>query len=266
MAGAVSASTLRASDDPFAVAADGGHQSLTSSDANRWVATSRNGSVSVPATVPGQIQLDLRRAGLIEDTYARFDQEFNAWVYRDSWQFQLNFTLDPSLEAAEEVWLTFDGIDTIGRVYVNERPPPRSPPPPPSVLGHCFRLLPQTLPDPRLPNFKALLGPIGACEAACLADALCSGASTEHAKPLGKCWLYHNVSAVSNGTLAGFSDGDWYQKISPRPVGCGAPPAPPPATGFAVKDQFLRYKFPIQQHLRSGISPQIVFFNVKKKL
>ena len=81
----------------------------------------------------GQIQLDLRRAGVIGDTYSRFNQEENAWVYRDGWQFQLNFTLDPALEGAAEVWLIFDGVDTIGTVYLNEPPPARAPPPPPGA-------------------------------------------------------------------------------------------------------------------------------------
>ena len=31
-----------------------------------------------------------------------------------------------ALDAAEEVWLVFDGIDTIGRVYLNEAPPPHA--------------------------------------------------------------------------------------------------------------------------------------------
>lgn len=211
---------------------------------------SSNGSVAVDAVVPGQIQLDLHRGGVIESTYRRFNQERNAWVYRDAWSFSLNFTLDPALTAANEVWLTFDGIDTIGRVYLNELPPPRFPPPPPSVLAQCFRLLPKTLPNPRLPNFKELPGPVATCEAVCVSDRLCSGVTTLHAKPSGRCWLYHNVSAVSNGT--GFSDGDWYEKITPQPEGCATPPSPPVLTGWAVKDQFLRYKFPVKKFLRSG--------------
>jgi hypothetical protein len=35
----------------------------------------------VAATVPGQIQLDLETAGIIGNTYNRFNQELNAWVY-----------------------------------------------------------------------------------------------------------------------------------------------------------------------------------------
>jgi hypothetical protein len=234
--------TALKSDDPYAVMADGGYQTLSSSDVNHWVATSSNGTVSVPATVPGQIQLDLRRAGLIEDTYKRFDQELNAWVYRDHWQFQLNFTVDPSLDDAEEVWLVFDGVDTLGRIYLNEAPPSGS-------MEHCFRLLPNTLPNPRLPNFRKFPGPVGMCEAACVVDPLCAGVSTQHAKPEGSCWLYHNVTAISNGT--GFRDGDWREKITPPPAGCTPPPL---TTGFEVKDQFLRYKFPVRKHLRSGVN------------
>ena len=85
-AAAVSATPRHQSDDPFAVTSDGGYQSLVSSTVNRWVATSLNGSVSVPAVVPGQIQLDLRRAGVIEDTYKRFDMVGTAGkIYLRKW-------------------------------------------------------------------------------------------------------------------------------------------------------------------------------------
>jgi beta-galactosidase/beta-glucuronidase len=80
------------------VIGDGGWQSLDSSPTNHWVATSFNGSVAVNATVPGQIHLDLQAAGVIGDMYSGFNQERDAWVYRDSWQWTLNFTLDAALE------------------------------------------------------------------------------------------------------------------------------------------------------------------------
>ena len=155
---------------------------------------------------------------------------------------------------AGEVWLVFDGIDTLGTVYLNEKPPSRAPPAPGS-LTKCFRYMPRTLPDPRLPNFKELQGlTLSECEQAAIADLLASGFSTKAgggAYP-GKCWLYHNVTKTSGG--AGFDDGDYYQKIggphAHAPVGC-TPPAPPApaATGWRVQDQFLRYAFPVSKYL-----------------
>ena len=241
---AVALVTLKTDD--LAVVADGGRQSLTSSAANRWRATSRNGSVSVPATVPGQIQLDLHRAGVIGDTYARFNQELNAWVYEDAWTFQLNFTLSAELTQAEEVWLVFDGVDTVGRVYLNEPVPP---PPTPQRYETCFKFFPKTLPNPRTKGATARAP--GTCEKLCFADPKCDGFSTLHGKPAGECWTYSNVSKTSNET--GFSDGDWYAKIKPVPAGCGGPS--PPTTGLAVRDQFLRYSFPVKNQLKtSGVN------------
>jgi hypothetical protein len=56
------------------------------------------------------------------------------------------------------------------------------------------------------------------CEKASLADPVSAGFSMEHAHPEKKCWIYHNVTSLGNGT--GFSDGDWYAKIQPAPEGC----------------------------------------------
>ena len=57
-----------------------GFQPLNSPDCS-WEAISTNGSVRVPSTVPGQIHLDLERAGVIGDTYFRFNAlQDNAWV------------------------------------------------------------------------------------------------------------------------------------------------------------------------------------------
>jgi beta-mannosidase len=231
-----------------AIVADGGYQPLTSSAINHWSVTSSNSSISVPATVPGQIQLDLQRASIIGDTYARFNQEHNAWVYRDSWSWSLNFTLDASLfRNSDEVWIVFDGVDTVGQIYLNE---PAPPPPAPAQWDKCFQLFSRTLPDPRAgPNTKQ--GPSGKCEKACIADPLCDGVTTLTGKPMGQCWINRHVTRVSNGT--GFNNGDWYQKIRPAPGGCSPPP--PSKAGFTVRDQFLRYSFPVKRQLRtSGIN------------
>ena len=54
----------------YAVVGDGGFQSLNSgSNAVNWVASSANKSISAPANIPGQIHLDLERAGIIQNTY-----------------------------------------------------------------------------------------------------------------------------------------------------------------------------------------------------
>jgi hypothetical protein len=112
--------------DGYMVSGDGGRQSLSSSATNSWSLTSFNGSVTTPATVPGQVHLDLERAGVINSTYALNNQDANAWVMVDSWSFALKFSLDKTLASAENIWLVFDGVDTVGRVHLNERVPPNN--------------------------------------------------------------------------------------------------------------------------------------------
>lgn len=156
-------------------------------------------------------------------------------MHKDSWQFQLNFTLDSTLAAASDIWLVFDGIDTVGNVYLNEPLPPVS-------LDHCFTRLQHTLPNPRIPYIKQLMESRASCEQVSLADPLSAGFSMAHDSPSSQCWLYHNVSAISNST--GFQDGDFYCKVSPPPDGCNSA-----STGFTVRDQFLRYAFPVGNRL-----------------
>ena len=245
-------SAAQTPDDQYFLVGDGGWQSLTSSSVS-WHTYSSNGSIVVPATVPGQIHLDLERAGVIGNTYANFNQQANAWVHEDSWTFETNFTLSPDIDAVlgegGEVWLVFDGVDTLGTIFLDTDVPV----PPPVPTQHpmaCFSKHAHTLPDPRLP-YAAQLGDKQAnCAAVCIADAECGGFTM--ANPSGPdsstCWIYHRPSdtPTSNGT--GFRDGDWYSRIISKP-GCAAPPSP--KGGMQVADQFLRYAFPIGNKLRA---------------
>ena len=244
------------SDDQYFLVGDGGWQSLTSSSLS-WHAYSSNGSVAVPATVPGQIHLDLERAGVIGNTYANFNQQANAWVREDSWTFKTNFTLSPDIEAVlaggGEVWLVFDGVDTVASIFLDTDVP--TPPPVPSEPMTCFSKHAHTLPNPRTPFAAQLSDKQANCAAVCIADVECGGFTM--ANPSGPdsstCWIYHRPSdtPTSNGT--GFRDGDWYSRIISKPE-CAAPPSPKGT--MHVADQFLRYAFPVGDKLRaSGSRP-----------
>lgn len=135
----------------------------------------------------------------------------------------------------------FDGVDTIGEVFLNQPLPPRVP----RGLDACFTRMQNTLPDPTNPYFKELSVPRALCEQASLSDPLSAGFSMLHADQDVRCWLYHNVSKVSNTSAN--ARGDWYRKIHPAPPACA--PAP---VGFGVKDQFLRYAFPVKDKLARG--------------
>jgi hypothetical protein len=86
-------------------------------------------------------------------------------------------------------------------------------------LDTCFERLQNTLPNPRKPSFKKMLTSTREqCEIASLADPLSAGFSMEHGDPSRRCWIYHNVSALGNGS--GFEDGDFYRKVVPLPEAC----------------------------------------------
>ena len=113
-------------EDAYALAGDGGRQDLCSSSTNSWIARrfdpANDSVLSVSATVPGQIHLDLERAGIINNTYRARNVDANAWVREASWSFELSFELTPAMSAMEEVFLVLDGVDTVGRVFLNEQP------------------------------------------------------------------------------------------------------------------------------------------------
>ena len=232
-------------DDQYSLVADGGWQSLTSPSVS-WRAYSSNRSVIVPSTVPGQIHLDLERAGVIGNTYANSNQQANAWVKKDSWGFEANFTLSPEIKAVVggggEVWLVFDGVDTLGTIYLNEVVPK-----PVANPINCFIKHPNTLPIPREPFFAQLPNKQADCAAACIADNECGGFTmiAPSGPDTSKCWIYHRPSdtPTSNGT--GFRDGDWYSRINSN-ASCAAPKG-----GMRVEDQFLRYAFPVADKLKT---------------
>jgi beta-mannosidase len=51
----------------------------------RWQANNANGSISIGATVPGQIHTDLMAAGKIGDPYFRFNDVNYRWIAYDNW-------------------------------------------------------------------------------------------------------------------------------------------------------------------------------------
>jgi beta-mannosidase len=71
------------------------------------------------AQVPGVVQTDLLRAGLIPDPFDR-DNEFHLqWIGLTDWEYQTTFQVDSAALSHEHVDLAFDGLDTFADVYLN---------------------------------------------------------------------------------------------------------------------------------------------------
>lgn len=73
----------------------------------------------LPATVPGDVHLDLLANKKIPDPFFRDNEVRLQWIEDESWEYRLNFDVSPTLLARTNVDLVFDGLDTAAQVYVN---------------------------------------------------------------------------------------------------------------------------------------------------
>lgn len=189
-----------------------------------WFARNARGTVQVTATVPGQIHLDLYRAGLIVDPYADNATVIEEWVRDDSWTFFRNFSLDPGLVGCKQIFLIADGLDTLGTLIIDGTPPVPWLPDAPTAVNQ--------IPSDRL-NFTSTICAanstlIASCADACVEEPSCVGFTTSNPPPSSCCWLYSWVPSLQTSP-----DGDWWAR---PPV-----PHPPNETSLVVEDMFLRY-------------------------
>ena len=75
----------------------------------------------VPAQVPGDIYMALLQAGKMEDPFWE-DNEYQAKaLMEEDYEYKTVFIYDETeFENCQEIILRFDGIDTIGDIYLNE--------------------------------------------------------------------------------------------------------------------------------------------------
>jgi beta-mannosidase len=88
----------------------------------RQVATGAQPSESgwLPATVPGDVHLDLLANQKIPDPFVRDNEAKLQWIEQESWEYRLSFDVSPGLLARRNVDLVFDGLDAAATVYVND--------------------------------------------------------------------------------------------------------------------------------------------------
>jgi len=73
---------------------------------------------AIPASVPGEVHLDLKRAGKIPDPYYGRNAELCRWMDEKDWWYRRRFKLD---RKGKKVFLIFKGLDTFATVYLNGR-------------------------------------------------------------------------------------------------------------------------------------------------
>jgi beta-mannosidase len=73
----------------------------------------------MPATVPGDVHLDLLKNKQIPDPFYRDNESKLQWIQDASWEYRVNFAVTPVLLAQTHVDLVFDGLDATANVYLN---------------------------------------------------------------------------------------------------------------------------------------------------
>lgn len=89
------------------------------SSACKWAVRSANGSITIPATVPGEIQRDLMAAGIIGDLSFGLNEQLQRWIASDNFTFTTKFNVTSDVWLRRNIDLTFDGLDTAALVLLN---------------------------------------------------------------------------------------------------------------------------------------------------
>ncbi|KAK9829297.1 hypothetical protein WJX72_005014 [[Myrmecia] bisecta] len=84
-----------------------------------WTLSNGNGSISLPASVPGYALHTLYKAGLVQDPLFRFAEIDERWAADEVWTYEHIFDRPSKLEAHSAVDLVMDGIDTVANIYLN---------------------------------------------------------------------------------------------------------------------------------------------------
>ena len=74
-----------------------------------------------PAQVPGVVQTDLLRDGLIPDPFYRDNDARLQWIGLTDWEYRTTFQADAATLAHDHVDLVFEGLDTYADVYINDQ-------------------------------------------------------------------------------------------------------------------------------------------------
>jgi beta-mannosidase len=74
----------------------------------------------LPATVPGDVHLDLMANKRIPDPFYRDDETKLQWIEQAGWEYQDSFDVSTALMGRANVEMVFEGLDAAAEVYVND--------------------------------------------------------------------------------------------------------------------------------------------------
>lgn len=72
------------------------------------------------AAVPGTVHTDLLKNKLIPDPFFGNNEKELQWIENESWEYKTNFTLTRKDLENDHLELSFEGLDTYAKVYVND--------------------------------------------------------------------------------------------------------------------------------------------------
>ncbi len=73
-----------------------------------------------PAEVPGTVQADLLRLGVIPDPFLKNNEDSIQWVSSKNWQYKKEFSLSNETLKKQKHLLNFEGLDTYADVFLND--------------------------------------------------------------------------------------------------------------------------------------------------
>lgn len=95
-------------------------QSSISLNNAEWFVTNSNGSLTLPARVPGGIYTDLRRNNILkQDILVGKNDLAYRWVGNENWTYTTYFAIDHQIARSQAVRLVLHGVDTISTIYLN---------------------------------------------------------------------------------------------------------------------------------------------------
>ncbi|MFH1709310.1 MAG: glycoside hydrolase family 2 protein [Planctomycetota bacterium] len=93
------------------------HQPITRRARDLGAVPARRGWI--PAAVPGDVRLDLLRAGRIKEPAAGLNYMDQLWIEDRSWWYRVSFTAPCALAAAERLDLVCDGLDVRADIFLD---------------------------------------------------------------------------------------------------------------------------------------------------
>jgi beta-mannosidase len=87
---------------------------------DNWQFRKVGDTVWYPATVPGTVHTDLYNNGLIPDPFYRDNEKDLQWIENEDWEYKCEFDISDSIYNQTNIDLTFEGLDTYAKVYLND--------------------------------------------------------------------------------------------------------------------------------------------------